>query len=78
MYDRGGKKIIIFGDTGMAGQGVLRECFRDPAVEKVLAVVRKATGLVNEKYRELERGELFDLSLRYNYGACRPRYAQGR
>jgi len=73
MYDRGGKKIIVFGATAMVGQGVLL----DPAVEKVLAVVRKATGLVNEKYRELERGDLFDLSLRYNYGACRPRYAQG-
>jgi hypothetical protein len=27
---------IVFGGTGMVGQGVLRECLLDPAVERVL------------------------------------------
>ena len=30
-------KVILFGATGMVGQGVLRECLRDDSVEAVLA-----------------------------------------
>jgi len=33
-------KIILFGASGMVGQGVLRECLLDPDVESVLVVVR--------------------------------------
>jgi uncharacterized protein YbjT (DUF2867 family) len=33
-------KVILFGATGMVGQGVLRECLLDPDVESVLAVGR--------------------------------------
>jgi uncharacterized protein YbjT (DUF2867 family) len=29
-------KVILFGATGMVGQGVLRECLLDPEVERVL------------------------------------------
>lgn len=29
-------KVILFGATGMVGQGVLRECLRDEGVEFVL------------------------------------------
>jgi len=35
-------KAILFGATGMVGQGVLRECLLDPAVDAVLAVGRSA------------------------------------
>jgi hypothetical protein len=31
-------KVILFGATGMVGQGVLPECLRDDGVEDVLAV----------------------------------------
>jgi uncharacterized protein YbjT (DUF2867 family) len=31
-------KVILFGATGMVGQGVLRECLGDDGVENVLAV----------------------------------------
>jgi uncharacterized protein YbjT (DUF2867 family) len=34
-------KVVIFGATGMVGQGVLLECLRDPGVDAILAVVRK-------------------------------------
>ena len=34
-------KVIIFGATGMVGQGVLRECLVDPGVESVLSVARR-------------------------------------
>ena len=37
-------KIILFGATGMVGQGVLRECLLDAGVESVLAVGRSPTG----------------------------------
>jgi len=30
-------KVILFGATGMVGQGVLRECLLDAGVESVLA-----------------------------------------
>jgi uncharacterized protein YbjT (DUF2867 family) len=46
-------KVILFGATGMIGQGVLRECLLAPDVERVLAVVRSSTGRVDPKLREL-------------------------
>jgi uncharacterized protein YbjT (DUF2867 family) len=46
-------KVILFGATGMVGQGVLRECLLDPDVETVLAVGRVSTGQRHEKLREL-------------------------
>ena len=33
-------KVIIYGATGMVGQGALRECLADPRVTQVLAVGR--------------------------------------
>ena len=33
-------KVILFGATGMVGQGVLRECLVDAGVTAVLAVGR--------------------------------------
>jgi uncharacterized protein YbjT (DUF2867 family) len=33
-------KVILFGATGMVGQGVLRECLLDPGIEEVLAIGR--------------------------------------
>jgi uncharacterized protein YbjT (DUF2867 family) len=46
-------KVLLFGATGMVGQGVLRECLLDPGVERVLAVGRSATGRQSPKLREL-------------------------
>jgi uncharacterized protein YbjT (DUF2867 family) len=55
-------KVILFGATGMIGQGVLRECLLDNDVEKVLAIGRAATGQQHPKLRELVHADLFDLS----------------
>ena len=67
-------KVILFGATGMVGQGVLRECLLDPAVEHVLAVGRSATGQTHAKLRELVRQDLLDYSAVENqlsgYDAC--------
>ena len=55
-------KVIIFGATGMIGQGVLRECLLDPSVERVLVVVRRATGQQHDKLREIVHGDFSDFS----------------
>ena len=39
--DRGAMKVILFGATGMVGQGVLRECLLDAGIERSLAAERQ-------------------------------------
>jgi uncharacterized protein YbjT (DUF2867 family) len=53
-------KVIVFGASGMVGQGVVRECVRDPAVERVLSVVRKPSGTTDAKVEELVHADLYD------------------
>ena len=55
-------KVILFGATGMVGQGALRECLLDSQVETVLTVGRTATGQQSPKLRELVHGTLTDLA----------------
>jgi uncharacterized protein YbjT (DUF2867 family) len=55
-------KVILFGATGMVGQGVLRECLLDPGVESVLAVGRSPTGQSHPKLRELAHDNFVDFS----------------
>jgi hypothetical protein len=54
----GTKRVMIFGGSGMIGQGVIRECLEDPQVEQVVTVGRKATGTVHEKIREIEHPDM--------------------
>jgi uncharacterized protein YbjT (DUF2867 family) len=64
-------KVILFGSTGMVGQGVLRECLRDPDVTEVLAVVRSATGQQHPKLREIIHKDFNDFStLALDADAC--------
>ncbi|MFG2346044.1 Rossmann-fold NAD(P)-binding domain-containing protein [Streptomyces phaeochromogenes] len=67
-------KVILFGATGMVGQGVLRECLRDAGVESVLVVGRSAVGVSHPKLREVVRADLMDLggldSELSGYDAC--------
>jgi uncharacterized protein YbjT (DUF2867 family) len=46
-------KVILFGATGMIGQGVLRECLLDPTVEHVLSIGRRPSGTTHDKLREV-------------------------
>ena len=55
-------KVILFGATGMVGQGALRECLLDPAVTHILAVGRRATAQRHAKLEDLVRENLFDFS----------------
>jgi uncharacterized protein YbjT (DUF2867 family) len=52
--------VLIFGGTGMVGQGVLRECLLASDVKSVTAVGRTATGQAHAKLRELVHENLFD------------------
>jgi uncharacterized protein YbjT (DUF2867 family) len=55
-------KIILFGATGMVGQGVLRECLLDPGVANVLVVGRSPIGQQHPKLREIVHDNFFDFS----------------
>ncbi len=46
-------RVLVFGATGMIGQGVLRECLRDERVSAVVAVGRRPTGQQHPKLREI-------------------------
>src|SRR5271156_2028089 len=66
--------ILLFGATGMVGQGVLRECLLDPSVQLVVTIGRSATGQQNSKLREVVHPDLWNYAtiesdLR-NFDAC--------
>jgi uncharacterized protein YbjT (DUF2867 family) len=50
--------ILLFGATGMIGQGVLRECLVDPDVQLVQTVGRTVTGEQHAKLREIVHKDL--------------------
>jgi uncharacterized protein YbjT (DUF2867 family) len=52
--------VLIFGATGMVGQGVLQECLLDPGVKLVKTIGRTATGTRDAKLRELVHQDLFN------------------
>jgi uncharacterized protein YbjT (DUF2867 family) len=54
--------VILFGATGMVGQGILRECLLDPDVQQVLSVVRTPSSQHHEKLHELIHSNFFDYS----------------
>ena len=55
-------KVVLFGATGMIGQGVLRECLLDPTVERVLAIGRTVTGQQHPKLLEIAHQNFLDFS----------------
>jgi uncharacterized protein YbjT (DUF2867 family) len=55
-------KVIITGSTGMVGEGVMHECLNHPAVEKVLAISRRADGVSHPKLTEIVHNDFYNLS----------------
>ena len=55
-------KVIIFGATGMVGQGVLAECLRDREITQVLTIGRSVSGISHPLVKEVEHRDLMDLS----------------
>jgi uncharacterized protein YbjT (DUF2867 family) len=54
--------VLLFGATGMVGQGVLRECLLDPTVTRVHVIGRTPTGVQNPKLRETVHRDLWHYS----------------
>ena len=67
-------KVILFGASGMVGQGVLRAALLAPDVEQVLLVGRTSIDLRHAKLRQLAQPDLFDYSTAsaqlQGYDAC--------
>jgi len=53
---------LLFGSTGMIGQGVLQECLKDPNVESILVINRQSCNISHPKLREIIHKDLFYLS----------------
>ncbi|RPH37300.1 epimerase [bacterium] len=67
-------RAILFGATGMVGEGVLHEALNHPAVESVLVVGRRSCNMTDPKLREILHKDFFDYSTIENqlsgYDAC--------
>jgi uncharacterized protein YbjT (DUF2867 family) len=55
-------RVIVTGASGMVGQGVLRECLRDPDVTDVLTLGRTPTGQTHAKLHEVVHRDFLDYS----------------
>ena len=54
--------VLLFGASGMIGQGVLRECLRDPEVRRVITIGRQPLGVHHEKLHEIVQPDVGNLS----------------
>jgi uncharacterized protein YbjT (DUF2867 family) len=54
-------KVLIFGATGMVGQGVLRECLEDKDIERVTAIGRSSMNMQHPKLREVLHADMMNL-----------------
>lgn len=55
-------KPVIFGATGMVGEGVLHEALRHANVEAVLVIGRKSCNVKHPKLKEIVHADFFDFS----------------
>lgn len=66
--------VLLFGATGMVGQGALRECLLADDVTQVTTIGRTPTGQQHPKLRELVHQDLFDCNTiepeLTNFDAC--------
>jgi len=67
-------RVILFGGTGMVGEGVLHEALKSPAVESVLVIGRRPCEVTHQKLQELLISDFFDytavLDRLRGYNAC--------
>jgi uncharacterized protein YbjT (DUF2867 family) len=67
-------RILLTGATGLVGQGVLRECLRDPGVTHVAALGRRPSGQVDAKLEDIVVADFADLGAvearLHPYDAC--------
>ncbi len=67
-------RILLFGATGMVGQGVLRECLRAPDVDYVQTIGRTPVGQLDPRLHDLVHRDLTDYrsieASLHNFDAC--------
>jgi uncharacterized protein YbjT (DUF2867 family) len=51
--------VVLFGATGMIGQGVLRECLLASDVNRVLTIGRSASAVQNAKLQEIVQADMW-------------------
>lgn len=51
--------VVLFGATGMLGQGVLRECLLDPGVARILTIGRTACTVSHPKLRNIAHPDMW-------------------
>lgn len=54
--------VLLFGASGMVGQGALRECLLDPNVTSILSIGRRPTGQKHDKLHEVTLSDPGDLA----------------
>jgi len=52
--------VVLFGATGMIGQGVLRECLLAPDVDRVLTIGRTPTRVQHARLREIAHADMWN------------------
>src|SRR3972149_2063764 len=67
-------KAILFGGTGMVGEGVLHEALKDNAVQSILVIGRRSCNQKHQKLQELLHDDFFDYAAiearLHGYNAC--------
>lgn len=67
-------KAIVFGATGMVGEGVLHEALLDPSVDSILVVGRRPCNVKHAKLTEVLHSDFYDYTPILNrlrgYDAC--------
>jgi uncharacterized protein YbjT (DUF2867 family) len=53
-------RVIVFGATGMVGEGVLHEALKHPAVESILVIGRRSCNILHPKISEMIHDDFFD------------------
>ena len=53
-------RAVLFGATGMVGEGVLHEALNHPAVEAVLVIGRRPCGVTHPKLKEIVHKDFFN------------------
>ena len=54
-------RVALFGATGAAGSGVLRQCLADARVTEIIAVTRRPLGVASPKLTEVIWSDFLDL-----------------
>ncbi len=55
-------RVVIFGATGMIGQGVLLECLDDPSITEMITVGRRPVAQEHAKLTQVEHGDFLDFA----------------